>query len=132
MSIDFSPLNALAAQLGEETVLAMARAYIDSIFERRAGIAPESWMHMTTPPRSEVMQTPPRIERRSSNGDEARRSLDIRQRLWQETIRATPDNLFNLIDCIEDADDAGLSAEEEEYMDALSRLDALRALGEIQ
>ena len=40
---DISILNRLAANMGEETVLQMAAAYIDTVLSRRSGIAPRSW-----------------------------------------------------------------------------------------
>ena len=109
MSIDHSPLNALAAELGEETVLQMAISYINMITERRAGIAPADW--------SPVISTPPRV----------RRDLPT---LVRRTMAATADHLQDLEEAIEAADEDGLS-QSEEYIDAVSRLDALRAVNEM-
>jgi hypothetical protein len=111
MSIDHSPLNALAAELGEETVLQMAISYINMITERRAGIAPADW--------SPVISTPPRV----------RREFPL-PALVRRTMAATAENLQELEEAIEAADDDGLS-QSEEYIDAVSRLDALRALNEM-
>jgi hypothetical protein len=112
MSIDHSPLNALAAELGEETVLQMAISYINMITERRAGIAPADWSPIiSTPPRRTRLQYPlPTLVRR--------------------TMDATADNLQDLEEAIEAADDDGLS-QSEEYIDAVSRLEALRAVNEM-
>ena len=41
--VDFKILNELAARLGEDTMLEMAKAYILSVNERRAGIPPPAW-----------------------------------------------------------------------------------------
>jgi hypothetical protein len=41
--VDFKILNELAARLGEDTMLEMAKAYIASVNERRAGIPPPAW-----------------------------------------------------------------------------------------
>jgi hypothetical protein len=112
MSIDHSPLNALAAELGEETVLQMAISYINMITERRAGIAPTSW--------SPVISTPPR---------RTRREFPL-PALVRRTMSATADNLQELEEAIEAADDDGLS-QSEEYIDAVSRLEALRAVNEM-
>jgi hypothetical protein len=95
--MSFAPLNALAAQLGEETVLAMARSYIQYVAEKRAGIPPKDW-------------------------------LPIRGRLWRQTLNASVDNLDALIFTIEQAEDEGIPSDDEAYVDALSRLDALQAL----
>ena len=105
---DHSPLNALAAELGEETVLQMAISYINAIMDRRAGIVPASWSPVT----------PPRLARRARLAHLARR-----------TMAATADNLQDLEDEIVTAHHDGMS-QSEEYIDALSRLDALRAVNQ--
>jgi hypothetical protein len=40
---DISILNRLASTMGEETVLQMAAAYVETVLDRRAGIPPRSW-----------------------------------------------------------------------------------------
>ena len=45
---DISILNRLASTMGEETVLQMAAAYIETVLGRRAGIPPRSWSAATT------------------------------------------------------------------------------------
>jgi hypothetical protein len=95
--MSFAPLNALAARLGEETVLAMARAYIEHVTEKRAGIPPIGW-------------------------------LQTKGRLWRETLNASVDKLDSLIFTIEQAEDEGIPSDDEAYLDALSRLEALQAL----
>ena len=112
MSIDHSPLNALAAQLGEETVLQMAISYINMIMERRAGIAPASW--------SPAISTPPR---------RVRREFPL-PALIRRTMAATADHLDDLEEAIHDAEGDGLT-HTEEYIDAVSRLDALRGVNEM-
>jgi hypothetical protein len=93
--MSFAPLNALAAQLGEEAVLAMARAYIDHVTEKRAGISPLGWQ-------------------------------PIREQLWRQSLNASVDNLNALVFTIEQAQDAGIPPDDEFFVDAVSRLDALR------
>ena len=108
---DHSHLNALAAQLGEETVLQMAISYINMVMERRAGIAPASWNPViSTPPRRTRLQFP-------------------LSTLVRRTMSATADHLQDLEEAIEAADNDGLS-QTEEYIDAVSRLEALRCVNE--
>ena len=45
---DISILNRLASTMGEETVLQMAAAYIETVLSRRSGIAPRSWSSATS------------------------------------------------------------------------------------
>ena len=45
---DISILNRLASTMGEETVLQMAAAYIETVLGRRSGITPRSWPAATT------------------------------------------------------------------------------------
>lgn len=97
-------LNALAAQLGEETVLAMAAAYIESVRERRGGITPPIWLDNTTA---------------------------LIHRLERQTRSATVGTLNDLGGVIHEAAEAGLTATEA-YIDAVSRLDALMAVLEWQ
>lgn len=49
---DISILNRLASTMGEETVLQMAAAYIETVLGRRAGIPPRSWSLPLTQSRS--------------------------------------------------------------------------------
>jgi hypothetical protein len=95
--MSFAPLNALASQLGEEAVVAMARAYIQYVAEKRAGIPPKDW-------------------------------LPTRGRLWRQTLNASVENLDALIFTIEQAEDEGIPSDDEAYLDALSRLEALQAM----
>ena len=98
MSIDISILNALAAQLGEETVLQMVKAYITTVMDRRRGIAPPEWENKS-----------------------------IINLLVKRTMAATAANLAPLQEIIEVAAGKGY-IETDEFLDALSRLQALTAV----
>ena len=103
MSIDISIhnvsiLNALAAQLGEETVLQMAKAYITTVTERRRGIAPAEWQNKS-----------------------------VINLLVKRTMAATATNLAPLEEIVEIAATQGY-IETDEFLDALSRLRALKAV----
>lgn len=100
MSIDISILNALAAQLGEETVLLMANAYVTTVTERRRGIAPAGWQ------------------------DKSVINLLVRR-----TMAATAANLAPLEEIVEIAAKQGY-IETDEFLDALSRLRALSAVAQ--
>ena len=95
-------LNALAAQLGEETVLAMAAAYIESVRERRE--TQPIWLN---------------------------NNAALIKRLDRQTRSATTGSLNDLGAVIHEATEAGLT-ETEAYIDAVSRLDALMAVLEGQ
>lgn len=103
MSIDISILNALAAQLGEETVLRMAKAYITTVTERRRGIAPAEWQNKSV--------------------------QSMKELLVRRTMAATAANLAPLEEIIEVAAKQGY-IETDEFLDALSRLRALSAVAQ--
>jgi len=46
MPIDFSILNALAVEIGENRLLEMAKAYVAYVEDKRAGISPAHWKHI--------------------------------------------------------------------------------------
>lgn len=48
-NIDFSPLNALAASIGEEALVEMALAYVSYVKEKKSGISPKSSAWNSTP-----------------------------------------------------------------------------------
>ena len=100
MSIDISILNALAAQLGEETVLQMTKAYITTVMDRRRGIAPADWQNKS-----------------------------VINLLVKRTMAATAANLAPLEEIVEIAATQGY-IETDEFLDALSRLRALKAVAQ--
>lgn len=52
----------------------------------------------------------------------------IRSKLWRQSLNATPNKLDALVFTIEQAEDQGLPSDDEAYVDALSRLDALSSM----
>lgn len=104
MSVDFSPLTRLAIELGEDVVLAMAQAYVESVMRQRAPV-----------------ETPPL---------RAQPSPTCTELIEDRMASATPENLEPLIVAIEVAQVSnGLSPSL--LIDAISRLDALRAVNEL-
>ena len=104
MSVDISPLTRLAVQLGEDAVVAMAQAYVESVIQRRAAV-----------------ETPPL---------RARPSPTCTELIEDRMASATPENLEPLIVAIEVAEVSnGVSPSL--LIDAISRLDALRAVNEL-
>jgi len=104
MSVDISPLISLAVELGEDVVLAMAQAYVESVMQRRAPV-----------------QTPPL---------RAQHSPTCTELIEDRMASATPDNLEPLIVAIEVAQ-ASNGVSPSLLIDAISRLDALRAVNEL-
>jgi len=117
MSIDYTPISMLAAQLGEEVVLEMAIAYINTVVGRHAHTVTERHIH-----------TPPRVTRNRFIQRRARHEFPLTI-LVQQTISASSDNLQPLEEAINLAYDDGLD-NTAEYIDALSRLDALRSIND--
>jgi hypothetical protein len=104
MSVDFSPLTRLAVELGEDVVLAMAQAYVESVMRQRAPV-----------------ETPPLRPQPSPTCTEL-----IEDRM----ASATPENLDPLIVAIEVAEVSN-GVTPSLLIDAISRLDALRAVNEL-
>jgi hypothetical protein len=46
MPIDFSILNALAVEIGENRLLEMAKAYVAYVEDKRAGVSPAHWKNI--------------------------------------------------------------------------------------
>jgi hypothetical protein len=104
MSVDISPLTRLAVELGEDVVVAMAKAYVESVMCRRA-----------------PLETPPL---------RAQPSPTCTELIEDRMASATPENLAPLIVAIEVAQVSnGISPSL--LIDAISRLDALRAVNEL-
>ena len=110
MPIDITPLNALVAELGEDTVLEMARAFINLVTARRTG---------TTS--IQCVQTPP-IRPQPSPA-----CTDLIQ---DRMASATADNLAPLEVAIQVAE-ASNGVTSSLLADAVSRLDTLRAINEL-
>ena len=120
LSIDYTPISMLAEQLGEAVVLEMAIAYINTVVERHADTVIQHTERQIT--------TPPRVTRNRFIQRRTRREFPLTI-LAQRTLSASSDNLQPLEEAIGLAYEDGLD-DTEEYIDALSRLDALRSIND--
>ena len=110
MPIDITPLNALVTELGEDTVLDMARAFINLVTARRAGTS--SMQPVQTPP---IRPQP---------------SPACTHLIEDRMASATADNLAPLEVAIQVAE-ASNGVTSSLLADAVSRLHALRAVNEL-
>jgi hypothetical protein len=120
---DFTILNALAARIGENATVEMAEAYLAAVRERRAGIEPPIWVvddNDEMPPLVALNQPPQDV-----NSNEYRAHFLTRMDTALRNSHAG--NIQALFDLITEAQWLGLT-NEEVYIDACSRLEALYAL----
>ena len=110
MPTDITPLNALVAELGEDTVLEMARAFVELVTARRTGATS-----------MQCVQTPP-IRPQPSPA--------CTQLIEDRMASATADNLAPLEVAIEVAQVSN-GVTSSLLADAVSRLHALRAVNEL-
>lgn len=124
-AVDFSILNALAARIGENATVELAEAYLAAVRARRAGVEPPIWLDdgqdemPPLVPLDEVMQDISLEQRRRG----------IMNRLDIALRNSHAGNIQSLFDIIAEAQQHGLT-NEELYIDACSRLEALYALAE--
>ena len=122
---DISILNALAAKIGENAMVEMAEAYLAVVRERRGGIEPPIWVddgEDEMPALIPLNQLPQDV---TSNEYRAH-FLSRLDTALRKSHAGTTESLFRLIT---EAQWLGLT-QEEIYIDACSRLEALYALAD--
>lgn len=124
-AIDFSILNALAARIGENATVEMAEAYLAAVRARRAGIEPPIWVddgEDEMPPLVPVDEPMQEIS-------PEQRGRDILNRLDTALRNSHAGNIDLLFNLVGEAQQHGLT-NEEVYIDACSRIEALCALAD--